>query len=98
MRAVNWLINVNTDRRADKKIDKAFIKALLIAVLSVKAIKSCENFDEGSISFVKGRSTFLSKINYLIKVNNIIFVLQIYSLNASKISMMTEHALHLSTI
>lgn len=54
MRVVDWLTKMNTNYRADKTFDKAFIKALLIAVLSVKLVKSGEEIDDGYISFVKG--------------------------------------------
>lgn len=53
MRVVDFLIDLNTNRRADKTVDKAFIKSLLIGVLSVKAIKAGEKSD-GYISFIEG--------------------------------------------
>lgn len=53
-RMVEFLIDLNENCRNEDKIDKPFIKTLLIAVLSVKAIKANEDFDEGYVSFIKG--------------------------------------------
>lgn len=58
MRVVNWLLKMNTNYHTDESIDMAFIKALLIVVLSVKLIKSGEQIDDGYISFVKGDFLF----------------------------------------
>lgn len=57
-RVIDWLTRMNTDYRENKYFDKSFIEALLIAVLSVKLIKSGEKIDDGYISFVKGELLF----------------------------------------
>lgn len=53
-RMLDFLIDLNQNCRKEDKMDKPFIKTLLIAVLSVKAIKANEDFDEGYVSFIKG--------------------------------------------
>lgn len=52
-RVVNWLIRMNAERN-DKNSDKAFIKVLLIAIFTVKFIKSGAKLEEGMLDFVKG--------------------------------------------
>lgn len=68
---VDFLIGLNDNRRDEKNIDKHFIKTLLIGVLSVKAIKANEDFDDGYVSFIKGAlELFLSTTSIVKKKNS----------------------------
>lgn len=53
-RVVKWLIGLNVEHRAQCDVDKSFIKALLIVVFSVKAIKSGDFLEEDLMTFIKG--------------------------------------------
>lgn len=59
-RLVNWLLNLNAQRRADAQIDKSFIKSLLIAVFTVKLIKAGDALEPGLIEFIKGTMKIFS--------------------------------------
>lgn len=66
---VQFLIKLNTDRAPDANMDKVFIKALLIAVFTVKRIKSGAILEPELMKFIEGsicnahNKYFLKKIN-----------------------------------
>lgn len=51
---VDFLIRLNVELKEDRGVDKAFVKGLVIAVFSVKKIKSNENLSLDLVSFIKG--------------------------------------------
>lgn len=57
-KTVKWLLKLNVKRREDKSVDKAFIKAILIAVFKAQFIKdfqgSVNALDENLVLFIKG--------------------------------------------
>lgn len=54
-RIVNWLINLNKSRPNDRSIDKHFIKALLIAAISVDEVKKGD-LNAEIVKFIKGKT------------------------------------------
>lgn len=74
-RVVNWLTGMNTERRNESNVDKTFIKVLLIAVFTVRFIKSGDEFEAGSMDFIKGQFEW----NTNTESNH--FIIDIFSLN-----------------
>ena len=57
--AVKGLITLNTQRRTDRKVDKTFLKALVIGVCSLNRFKESTDlmpFKNGEIEFIEGTS------------------------------------------
>lgn len=54
-RAVTGLTKLNAEKRASKNVDKTFLKALVIAVCTLKRFKGSPNslFHDGEIEFIK---------------------------------------------
>lgn len=57
-RIVKWLCDLNENKRNEQSIDKHFVKALLIAIFSVKTIKENGALDVDLMAFINGISIF----------------------------------------
>lgn len=62
---VQFLIKLNTDRGQDANMDKVFIKALLIAVFTVKFIKSGAILEPELMKFIEG----IQKNHFLLSIS-----------------------------
>lgn len=58
-RVVKFLLGLNTERRDDVAIDKAFIKALVISVFSVSTIKANGMLQSELVDFMRGEQQLL---------------------------------------
>lgn len=52
---VDFLVQLNINRRDDSAVDKAFVKGLVIAVFTVQKIKKNEHLNPDLIEFIKGK-------------------------------------------
>lgn len=58
IRAINVLIKLNTEKRNDGCADRTFIKALLIAICTIKNIQQNIRIQDGIMEFMHGKCTF----------------------------------------
>lgn len=54
-RVVDFLSNLNANRRNDPKADFPFIKALIVSVFTVKLVKAKDSLQPDLIDFIKGK-------------------------------------------
>lgn len=64
-RAINVLLKLNNEKRNDVSADRTFIKSLLIAVCSIKAIQQNIRIEDGIMEFMNGN--FLFSLMFLMK-------------------------------